>query len=205
MIVAELQNRRKLLVVTILCAAHALDNCSIWGLGDFPFGSLLRAAHLFEARRLAGLGEYVSAVLRPGIGPDSPSTALPLKSTSVLLLSNMSFPRRQRFTPCRSRERRNSTRVWRVKGSANTQVEREEKLGPFTAINHGRGGPFQIQGHKSRSKEAALLCDQLRPFGVPNMGDVWDCAPGCTKSDYVDALRLIFGKKHADTYFISIV
>ena len=43
---SELQNHRELLVVTILYAAHDLNNCAVWGLGGFPFGSLLRPAHV---------------------------------------------------------------------------------------------------------------------------------------------------------------
>ena len=70
MLTAELQNRKELLVAPVLCIAHALNNSSIWGLGDFPFGSVLRTAHVFEARHLKELEGIVSSVLRCGVGHD---------------------------------------------------------------------------------------------------------------------------------------
>lgn len=39
MLRSELEVHRMLLVVPIICAAHALNNSVSWGLGDFAYGS----------------------------------------------------------------------------------------------------------------------------------------------------------------------
>lgn len=59
---SELRNKAELMAVNQLCPYNTLSNSTIWELGRFPFGSLLRTSHVYEARRFRRLGEYVGKV-----------------------------------------------------------------------------------------------------------------------------------------------
>ena len=70
MLISELQIHQNLLVFMNICSAHTLNNSTIWGLGDFPYGSLLREAHVFDAVRDRRLQELAKRCLRSDIQMD---------------------------------------------------------------------------------------------------------------------------------------
>ena len=196
MLTAELQNRREHLDVAILCAVHTLRNCTIWGLGDSPYESILRPAHVFESRHLKGLGDYVSAVLRPGIDLDSLLDGATDQECARAVGDQDALSPVVSDLPTVGAERADTKRAPDELKAPRAPTSAAEKIWDrLLPLIIGERGPFQIAGPKSRSKEAAHLCAQLWPCGVPNIfGDGRNCAPGFTKSDYVGALRLIFGQ-----------
>ena len=60
MLMSELQSKKELLSVNQICVSHPLNNSGLWGLGNFLYGSILRASRVYEARRFKGVGEYIS-------------------------------------------------------------------------------------------------------------------------------------------------
>ena len=67
MVMWELNRRNELLEMTQACAFHVLNTATIWGSGLFPYGSLLRTAHVYEARHFEGSDGRVASKLRnPG-------------------------------------------------------------------------------------------------------------------------------------------
>ena len=60
MMTSELQKWPKLLVFTSICSARGVNNASRWGLGDYPYGSMLRAADVFDAVRGRKVSHLVS-------------------------------------------------------------------------------------------------------------------------------------------------
>ena len=57
----------------------------------------------------------------------------------------------------------------------------------------GQRGPFQKEGPRSKTNEAADVCVELWPLGPPNQGAMWFCSTGKQKADYQKAVKLIFG------------
>ena len=54
MLMEELNPAKELLAMMQVRASHVLNTADIWGLGLFPYGSPLRTAHVYEARRFKG-------------------------------------------------------------------------------------------------------------------------------------------------------
>ena len=64
MITRELQNYDKLLLFTIICNAHGVNNAGRCGLGNYTYGEILRRSHVFDAARDRKIPTLVDRALR---------------------------------------------------------------------------------------------------------------------------------------------
>ena len=69
LLTTELQKYPNLFVFTNICAAHTLNNSTLWGLGDYAYVSVLRAARVFDAVRNRRLPDLAKKCIRGDIQP----------------------------------------------------------------------------------------------------------------------------------------
>ena len=85
---SELQSGKELLAVNQICVSHSLNNSGLWGLGNFPYGSILRTTHVYEARSFKGVGEYISKTVVLDVLDDTYISGERLRRITLTLLSS---------------------------------------------------------------------------------------------------------------------
>ena len=133
---------------------------------------------MFDARRLKGLGDYVSAVLRPVIGQDSLRDGATAQEYFRAVAAQYVLSHSDNdLTPIGAETEETQRATDEFKAPPQPTSHAKKIWAHLMPLIMGERGPFQIEGRKSRSTEAALLCEQLWPCGAPNVGDEWNCAP----------------------------
>ena len=72
MLTRELQKFGKLIVFSNICSSRGINNSIRWGLGVFPYGGLLRSAHVFGAVKDRATKQLLPKYLMGDIKPDHP-------------------------------------------------------------------------------------------------------------------------------------
>ena len=190
-LLSELKPVKELLVVMQICAVHVLNTATIWGLGMFPYGSLLRTAHVYESRHFKGLDDHIESML---------CTAVKLKPDPIMDSENSEhlpcgvitdFCEWDATTPAIPHAQNYPETGVELKTDQSHMIRIWRKLLPLIM---GQKGPFHKEGSRVKSIEASFLCNNLWPDGPPYMHQEWTCTPGYSSSDYKRALGLIFGK-----------
>ena len=139
MMTSELQKHGNLLIFTSICNSHAINNAAKWGLGNYPYGAMLRSSHVFDAARKRDIPLLVDRCLRD-------ATPRAIIDGHLVQQDCTSVP---------------------VGVDSLYDVEMEKLRCRFIGFVTGQRGPYQNFGVNRKSDEIARVCMELSLLGAP--------------------------------------
>ena len=165
----ELQRWDTLLCIPHICMAHTINNATIWGLGCYAYGSILRLAHGIESVKHWGVAKHVKNMV---LGPP---TMDPILDTASVPISDY--------------DTQIGSKLWHHRKAVTYKVWRE-----YLKLICGQKGPFAKDGPRNKVDKLASMCIKLWPNGPPSRQEQWTCPADMTEKDIVFTLDGVFGR-----------